>query len=171
MAMLTMTMDHLQSCKHGYLDMLGNVAMPVYVYRQVRAHDYEQMVVLAMLSEVGYYWMTGSPVNIIWLFVGMKVIQASSIREKICGCAIMGMVIAVHPFWCIWIPCLMTGSAMVWYSIHGCLGMVDPQFFVHLIGYEIARANVPRGTPPPGAFYSIYYPLHISMIGVIKVGI
>lgn len=163
-----MTIDH--SAINAWMDMVGNVAMPIYTYRQVGRDEYESMYIMAMITEWVHYLALGTWGNILWLFVGVAMTRDRGTGIKILGGMIITVLVTIKPYYCIWIPCLMTRERSVWYGIHSIAALLNPTILIHLLGYEIARWDYKRRWKYKinGILYYTYYPVHLGLIGLMK---
>lgn len=178
-AMLSMAIDHLQMGAGSFPDLFGNLAMPIYTYHQAcsRAGTGERLLGLALLSEIPHWLLFGKAFNIIFLFWLVRGLRDLGQVEKVCTLnfniqavllLVVGMgIFTVNPLLVLWVPLLTTTRREVWYLVHGGMGVLSPEWFVHLVGYEMAR-NLPMHPSPAKGLWRGFYPAHMLAIGVFK---
>lgn len=173
----TMVLDHMGIGKGSWADICGNMAMPIYTYRQARASKTTsaELLELALISEIPYWVLFGRPGNIIWLFWLVRVSKEMGENEVIkngeldlfwkgfVAWSVGIWLFSLNMSWGIWIPLLVSGKREVWYGINGAMAMLNWEWLVHLVGYEVARGGS-RGVACPRWLWVGAYPVHMGIL-------
>lgn len=164
-AMVTMVVDHAWGGQYVWAHWLGRLAMAIYAYRQSHSRRWERVVVVAVVAELGFAAYAGQWGNVCWLFAGVSMVRTGHL---IPGWLALGYVLGLHPWWGVWVPCLLSSDRRIWYGIHGVLGLLDPAGWVTLLGYELARARPWRQLGPPQGLWWAFYPAHWCVLIVVE---
>jgi len=167
--MLTMLCDHISTKPDDIYTIIGNIAMPIYIYRQVGSKDLMLLLGVAVASEPGFILMTGSPGNVVWLFVGAHLCCREDFKHALVGGGLLGLMVGLHPGWWVWLPLLFRRERWLWYAILGSLALVDGwPWAVGLVGYEIAWWRPWARLQPPRGLWVTFYPIHMMAVAVAK---
>lgn len=178
-AIVTMVIDHISNNQNDWLSMLGNISMPIYVYRQANKGTYKNsdtLLGLALIAEIPYTIVMKESVNIIWLFwiaattkeweesnIGyLKLLVVAIVLEWICITKVA---------WLIWLILLRDNRREVWYGVQAGMAILTGQWqwLIHVLGYECARSSrlnsrylVPRW------IWRYFYPGHLLVLAGVR---
>lgn len=175
-AMGSMVLDHISATAGDWMDVCGNMALPIYVYRRVGARDWARVGAVAVAAEIPHWLLFGYGGNVCWLFLCAVWLQDQELQTL--GIAGMTAMILLNGNYLPWVALLLTRDRAVWWGVHlGCAILTGWAWLAHLVGYEVARGCSGLSTlhispgyvgRPPRRLWVSFYPVHMGILGIIK---